>query len=406
MQPERVKFNGIEYDVIGTIKLNNGQFLFLKNNDDVLGLDMSKVNSSFFGVANPKEATKVEFVLIDYILEAIKNKTKSGKYKNIEELKKDIIDLNKYISNHSELLNNIKQLDFKDEIVLKTMNSLLSYFDEVMKSAPINLEGITSFKIEGKDYIKYEDQNGKVAIMDDNDDNRNFVEQLKSKQVESEYFKQDEVKEKALNVINDMNEFHKASYDLNDAGEIKLSDSSSKVVNSFDEQSDRNPIDNEQSQNEQNDKVLTSQQQDNNVVITEVKNEDNGTSLDIQKNNASYPPYNEEVVTQYLMTNRSNNIDITTFIDKNLHDFSVEQIDYLLNNYSLTDEYINKLNNQKSKKNIVEEENQRQSEKPKAKVFTLNNKPKAAYVDTLLLSFIVGLVAGMYLIVLILFIMS
>ena len=406
MQPERVKFNGIEYDVIGTIKLNNGQFLFLKNNDDVLGLDMSKVNSSFFGVANPKEATKVEFVLIDYILEAIKNKTKSGKYKNIEELKKDIIDLNKYISNHSELLNNIKQLDFKDEIVLKTMNSLLSYFDEVMKSAPINLEGITSFKIEGKDYIKYEDQNGKVAIMDDNADNRNFVEQLKSKQVESEYFKQDEGKEKALNVINDMNEYHKASYDLNDAGEIKLSDSSSKVVNSFDEQSDRNPIDNEQSQNEQNDKVLTSQQQDNNVVITEVKNEDNGTSLDIQKNNASYPPYNEEVVTQYLMTNRSNNIDITTFIDKYLHDFSVEQIDYLLNNYSLTDEYINKLNNQKSKKNIVEEENQRQSEKPKAKVFTLNNKPKAAYVDTLLLSFIVGLVAGMYLIVLILFIMS
>ena len=406
MQPERVKFNGIEYDVIGTIKLNNGQFLFLKNNDDVLGLDMSKVNSSFFGVANPKEATKVEFVLIDYILEAIKNKTKSGKYKNIEELKKDIIDLNKYISNHSELLNNIKQLDFKDEIVLKTMNSLLSYFDEVMKSAPINLEGITSFKIEGKDYIKYEDQNGKVAIMDDNADNRNFVEQLKSKQVESEYFKQDEGKEKALNVINDMNEYHKASYDLNDAGEIKLSDSSSKVVNSFDEQSDRNPIDNEQSQNEQNDKVLTSQQQDNNVVITEVKNEDNGTSLDIQKNNASYPPYNEEVVTQYLMTNRSNNIDITTFIDKYLNDFSVEQIDYLLNNYSLTDEYINKLNNQKSKKNIVEEENQRQLEKPKAKVFTLNNKPKAAYVDTLLLSFIVGLVAGMYLIVLILFIMS
>ncbi len=406
MQPERVKFNGIEYDVIGTIKLNNGQFLFLKNNDDVLGLDMSKVNSSFFGVANPKEATKVEFVLIDYILEAIKNKTKSGKYKNIEELKKDIIDLNKYISNHSELLNNIKQLDFKDEIVLKTMNSLLSYFDEVMKSAPINLEGITSFKIEGKDYIKYEDQNGKVAIMDDNADNRNFVEQLKSKQVESEYFKQDEGKENTLNVIHDMNEYHKTFDDLNDAGEIKLSDSSSKVANRFDEQSDRNPIGNEQAGNEQNDKVLTSQQQDNNVVITEVKNEDNGTSLDIQKNNASYPPYNEEVVTQYLMTNRSNNIDITTFIDKYLHDFSVEQIDYLLNNYSLTDEYINKLNNQKSKKNIVEEENQRQSEKPKAKVFTLNNKPKAAYVDTLLLSFIVGLVAGMYLIVLILFIMS
>ena len=44
----------------------------------------------------------------------------------------------------------------------------------------------------------------------------------------------------------------------------------------------------------------------------------------------------------------------------------------------------------------------------KTKILTLNSQktPNAAFVDTLLLSFIVGLVSGMYLVFLILIIMS
>ncbi len=416
MLPNKVIYKGKEFETIGFIKLNNGSFLILQNDEDIIYLDLSKINLKLDLKFEIKEATKVEIVLMDYIVEAIKSDIRNDKYQSKEDLKRDIVDLNKYINTHPELLNNIKELDFKDDVVLKTITSLLSYFDETMKDAPLNLEGITSFKIDGKDYIKYRDQNGKVKIMDDNVDNRNFVEQFKAKQNESEYFKQDDGKESALNIAEDMNEYQKTSIELNEADEMEKTHSnqllSSMAMQKYDNQADKDIIGNAQTgiyYDEQNDKVLTAKQQENSVEVSEVKeithNENNnGTTID---NNSTlsteinYPPYNEEIVTQYLMTNKFNDVNINVFIDRYLYDLSVEQIDYLLNNYELTAEYINKLNNRK--KNISSNENQQQLEKPKVKVFT---KSKAAFIDTLLLSFIVGLISGMYLILLILMIMS
>lgn len=421
MLPNKVIYKGKEFETIGFIKLNNGSFLILQNNEDIIYLDLSKINLKLDLKFEIKEATKVEIVLMDYIVEAIKNDIRNGKYQSKEDLKKDIVNLNKYINTHPELLNNMKQLDFKDDIVLKTITSLLSYFDETMKDAPLNLEGITSFIIDGKDYIKYRDQNGKVKIMDDNVDNRNFVEQFKAKQNESEYFKQDDGKESALNIADDMNEYQKTSIELNEVDKMEKTPSnqllSTMAMQKYDDQANKDVIGNAQTgiyYDEQNDKVLTAKQQENSVEVSEVKeithNENNnGTSID---NNSTlsteinYPPYNEEIVTQYLMTNKFNDVNINAFIDRYLYDLSAEQIDYLLNNYNLADEYIDKLNNQKSEKNINSNEKQQQMEKPKVKVFTLNDQPKAAFVDTLLLSFIVGLVSGMYLIILILLIMS
>ena len=65
------------------------------------------------------------------------------------------------------------------------------------------------------------------------------------------------------------------------------------------------------------------------------------------------------------------------------------------------------LNEQKNLK-LTDSQTEMQKEKPKMKILTLNDnrKPNAAFVDTLLLSFVVGLVSGMYLVFLILIIMS
>lgn len=369
MQPERVKFSGIEYDVIDIIKLNNGQFLILKNNNDVLCLDMSKINSSFFEVDNPKEATKVENVLMDYIVEAIKNDIRNGKYQSKEDLKRDIVDLNKYINTHPRLLGNMRELDFKDDVVLKTITGLLSYFDDEMKDAPLNLEGITSLKILGEDYKKYKDE-------------------------------------------NNMNKFEHAS--------VKLGVDNNHVL-------PNNPAVQQQNISNDQERLLTEQPKTNEQLetVSDVKESTNtgnnlaATETNEQPTGMDYQPDNEEVVTQYLINNTSDNIDVNAFVDRYLYDLSVEQIDYLLNNYNLTDEYINKLNNQKNEKNmnpnenqenennIIPVENQKQFEPPKVRVLAKDSRqPKAAFVDTLLLSFVVGLVSGMYLILLILMIMS
>ena len=414
MQPEHVKYNEIEYDVIGIIDLNNGKFLILKNEENVIGLDMSNINSSFFNVSNIKKSTKVEVVLVEYILEAIRNDIKNGKYQNKEELKKDIVDLNKYINTHPELLNNMKQLDFKDDVVDKTITGLLSYFDEVMSSAPLNLEGITSFKVNGKDYIKYKDENGQVKIMDDNVDNRNFVEQFKAKQNESKYFKQEDGKESALNIAEDMNKYQKTSVELEEVEDIKEPnvDLPTKAMQKYDEGQDKDIVGNTETgvfYDENNDQILTAEKKDDKVIVSEVKEathieyNDGVTMTTEQPSRIEYPPYNEEVVTQYLVANKSNKINIDAFIDKYLYDFSVTQIEYLLNNYPLTQDQITKLNSQKSSKVTLE---QSSMTKEKPKVLVKKKDDKAAFVDTLLLSFIVGLVSGMYLVFLILIIMS
>ena len=417
MLPNKVIYKGKEYETIGFIKLNNGSFLILRNNDDIVGLDLSKVNLKLDLKFEIKEATKVELVLIDFVVEAIKSDIRNGKYQNKDDLKKDIVDLNKYINTHKELLGNMKQLDFKDDIVDKTITGLLSYFDEVMKDAPLNLEGITSFQVAGKSYIKYKDENGQVKIMDDNVDNRNFVEQFKAKQNESQYFKQEDGKESALNIANDMNKYQKTSVGLTDVETLDDASNkqalSNKAMQKYDEKVDKSIIGNAETgiyYDENNDQLLTAEKKDNKVVISEVKEataDGNNNIVDEEPVGVEYPPYNEEVVTQYLTVNRTNKININAFINKYLYDFTPTQIDYLINNYNLNQNQINALTEQKNLK-LSDVENQKQVEKPKTKIFTLNDnrKPNAAFVDTLLLSFIVGLVSGMYLVFLILIIMS
>ncbi len=414
MLPNRVIYSGKEYETIGFIKLNNGSFLILQNDNNIISLDLSKINLKLDLKFEIKEATKVEIILIDYIVEAIRNDIKNGKYQNKEELKKDIVDLNKYINTHPELLNNMKQLDFKDDVVDKTITGLLSYFDEVMSSAPLNLEGITSFKVNGKDYIKYKDENGQVKIMDDNVDNRNFVEQFKAKQNESKYFKQEDGKESALNIAEDMNKYQKTSVELEEVEDIKEPnvDLPTKAMQKYDERQDKDIVGNTETgvfYDENNDQILTAEKKDDKVIVSEVKEathteyNDGVTITTEQPSKIEYPPYNEEVVTQYLVANKSNKINIDAFINKYLYDFSVTQIEYLLNNYPLTQDQIAKLNSQKSSKFTLE---QSSMTKEKPKVLVKKKDDKAAFVDTLLLSFIVGLVSGMYLVFLILIIMS
>lgn len=377
MQPEHVKYNEIEYDVIGIIDLNNGKFLILKNEENVIGLDMSNINSSFFNVSNIKKSTKVEVVLIEYILEAIRSSLKIGKYKNKEELKKNIVELNKYISTHPELLTNIKQLDFKDDIVDKTITSLLSYFDDVMKNASLNLDGITSFQVNGKSYIRYKDENDKVKIMEDNIENKNPIE---LKEVEDI---------KNLNIENPAEE--KQKYDERQNKDIVGNSETGVFYDDFNEQ------------------TLTTEKNEGKEIISEVNEfthteyNDSITLINEQPSEIEYPPYNEDIVTQYLIANKSNKTNINDFIERYLCNFSIDQIDYLLKNYSLTKDQIVKLNTQRSSKLNL---NQIKVQKENPKILVKKKDDKAAFVDTLLLSFIIGLMSGMYLVFLILIIMS
>lgn len=408
MLPSKVIYKDKMYETVGFIKLNNGSFLILKNNDEIISIDLSKAQGLSLKLKfEVKEATKVELVLIEYITQALRNDIKNGKYKDKKSLMDDLASVNKYINTHPELLKNMKELDFKDDLVDKNILQLLSYFDEVMAPSPLNLESITSFEIGDKDYIKFKDENGDVKILDDSHDNRNFVEQFENKQDESRSFQSNDGAQNALEIAKDTLKFEKKEVPLEST--VLDDNLGNAIINQQPTLANDNILGNSEEKifyNQSDDQIVTIEQNGDDVAIKEV-----GETKSIEEkaedttSKVIYPPYDEVTVT-LLLFKGPDNLDVDLFINQYLNYLTVKQIDLLISNYILTPEQMNKLTEQRSIKEMSEKqvEDVKQMEKPKTLVLKKNDK--AAFVDSLLLSFVVGLVWGIYLTFLIILLLS
>lgn len=408
MLPSKVIYKDKMYETVGFIKLNNGSFLILKNNDEIISIDLSKAQGLSLKLKfEVKEATKVELVLIEYITQALRNDIKNGKYKDKKSLMDDLASINKYINKHPELLKNMKELDFKDDLVDKNILQLLSYFDEVMAPSPLNLEGITSFEIGDKDYIKFKDENGDVKILDDSHDNRSFVEQFENKQDESRSFQSNDGAQNALEIAKDTLKFEKKEVPLEST--VLDDNLGNAIINQQPALANDNILGNSEEKifyNQSDDQIVTIEQNGDDVAIKEV-----GETKSIEEkaedttSKVIYPPYDEVTVT-LLLFKGPDNLDVDLFINQYLNYLTVKQIDLLISNYILTPEQMNKLTEQRSIKEMSEKqvEDVKQMEKPKTLVLKKNDK--AAFVDSLLLSFVVGLVWGIYLTFLIILLLS
>ena len=67
MLPQRVIYGGTLYDTLGIVKMNNGTFMIVQNNDKVLSLDLAKTNLNLNLKFEVKEAATVEQALMDFI---------------------------------------------------------------------------------------------------------------------------------------------------------------------------------------------------------------------------------------------------------------------------------------------------------------------------------------------------
>lgn len=408
MLPSKVIYKDKMYETVGFIKLNNGSFLILKNNDEIISIDLSKAQGLSLKLKfEVKEATKVELVLIEYITQALRNDIKNGKYKDKKSLMNDLASVNKYINTHPELLKNMKELDFKDDLVDKNILQLLSYFDEVMAPSPLNLEGITSFEIGDKDYIKFKDENGDVKILDDSHDNRSFVEQFENKQDESRSFQSNDGTQNALEIAKDTLKYEKKEVPLEST--VLDDNLGNAIINQQPTLANDNILGNGEEKifyNQSDDQIVTIEQNGDDVAIKEVgetksveEKEEDTTSKVI------YPPYDEVTVT-LLLFKGPDNLDVDLFINQYLNYLTVKQIDLLISNYILTPEQMNKLTEQRSIKEMAEKQVEDVKQKEKPKTFVLKKNDKAAFVDSLLLSFVVGLVWGIYLTFLIILLLS
>jgi len=121
------------------------------------------------------------------------------------------------------------------------------------------------------------------------------------------------------------------------------------------------------------------------------------------------PDYDEQAVTLVLQS-QSKNLDLDKFINKYFDDFNLEQIELLLSGYKISDYQIKRLENKKQILNTNAESNVTKfASRGKTKTFALpgiKESKEAAFIDTLLLSFTVGIFCGIYLMYFILTIMS
>ena len=408
MLPSKVIYKDKMYETVGFIKLNNGSFLILKNNDEIISIDLSKAQGLSLKLKfEVKEATKVELVLIEYITQALRNDIKNGKYKDKKSLMDDLVSINKYINTHPELLKNMKELDFKDDLVDKNILQLLSYFDEVMAPSPLNLEGITSFEIGDKDYIKFKDENGDVKILDDSHDNRSFVEQFENKQDESRSFQSNDGTQNALEIAKDTLKYEKKEVPLEST--VLDDNLGNAIINQQPALANDNILGNSEEKvfyNQSDDQIVTIEQNGDDVAIKEV-----GETKSVEEkaedttSKVIYPPYDEVTVT-LLLFKGPDNLDVDLFINQYLNYLTVKQIDLLISNYILTPEQMNKLTEQRSIKEMAEKQVEDVKQKEKPKTLVLKKNDKAAFVDSLLLSFVVGLVWGIYLTFLIILLLS
>lgn len=125
--------------------------------------------------------------------------------------------------------------------------------------------------------------------------------------------------------------------------------------------------------------------------------------------NISFPQYDEGAVTAILL--QQPNLDMDTFINQYFNDFTLDQINILLEKYNLDEIKNQKLLQRKKELDVITSESVSNSKSSLDKRKNLSlpgfkENKEAAFIDTLLLSFTVGTICGIYLMYFILTIMS
>jgi len=131
---EAVKINGKVHNTVGMIQANNGVFLIFQNENMLASLDFTQIQNFVKNVQfEIKKPTLVEYEFIKFLTNNIQQKINNSEI-NPNELINVFDDVNQYIHINKELLNNMKQLDNKDEIVRNNRENLYAYFNDAMSN--------------------------------------------------------------------------------------------------------------------------------------------------------------------------------------------------------------------------------------------------------------------------------
>lgn len=118
-------------------------------------------------------------------IDDLKQRINSNEFTSKEEIISYIKNLPEIISHNPEILREFEtsQIENNTEDLNGILKILLDYYDRVKTdTSSLNLDNVTAFKIDDKDYIKVANPDGSYTVLDDNMSEKDFVKQFYDKQ--------------------------------------------------------------------------------------------------------------------------------------------------------------------------------------------------------------------------------
>lgn len=433
MLPNEVEFEKELYDSTGMVKLNNGAFLIAKKGNKLSSLDFTSIPELAEIKLIPfSKPTKAEEVFMEYYLGVMQQNVDNGQLTTIPEINKACVNINKYINEgdeefnkyltkekKTELLNDIKELEGKDHIVIKRKKALLDHFAEKMSGNQYFQQTAIEQQTEAVVETIVPESLAQEYIMPTVEST--IPQEFVAPMAEEIFNLETPVLEQPIETITENVIFPES---MNYSNELE---------NTFPEvtMSDIQPMSMGQPyyQPESLAQEYTMSTVESTIpqeVVVPMPGEILREAPIAEQSIARTPEYDEQTVTDILQIQAATprtNFDVEQFVKQYFNSLTSKQIDLLLNNFRLNENLIvmlkqrkgtmqvlNSLENAEIRKNTTNEPINVSNVVEKRKRFSLlgekDSNKKAAFVDTLLLSFTVGTLCGVYLMYFILTIMS
>jgi len=121
----------------------------------------------------------------EQFIDDIKSRINNGEFNSKEVLAQYLKNIPEMIANNEEMLRRLESSGIKHntEDLNEIATTILDYYDKTkVDTSSLNLDNVTSFKVDDKEYIKAENPDNTYTVLDDNMNKNDFVTQFQDKQ--------------------------------------------------------------------------------------------------------------------------------------------------------------------------------------------------------------------------------
>lgn len=329
-------------------------------------------------------------------VEFVRAKINAGDFKSKEDLIKYMQNLSKTIDGNTALIDLLKQegINLNSEDMNKIVTQLLDYYDKTkVNTSSLNLDGVSQFKVEDKDYIKVKNEDGSYTVLDDSMNDDTFVKQFEDRQNASFNYQSNDGVKNRKEIVADMKE-DKVEATLTSSVDVNIRELTPKERRQFGAIMRMNDID----------KINILFDPERNIYI----NRDTGETFYAYKNQEGkieVRKANEQTVTtvkedvDYVdQDGKERTTEVERPVDEGFENLDDFELKYIVDNKldALTPEQkaavlrlIEKRKQQAENQNSIQKENEKEFQK--VKTYNFLNKPYNGFASVMVLSLITAL---------------